>query len=250
MMDPEPMMGSADMTLTSFAHELFLMKSPFAGAAVECYRKVLAYGIRPTIALAFHAHEGGGAGSVVDNNLNWGAVRTPEDPNLAAGTTDGPKGPFVVYTDPVKSVEDWCKRIRGPKYINAPVSFDTVEQVCLRYAPFSDRNNPWAYAVAVGRMSQKWRETVSNFFFTETGFAVDAQLVDFWQECGGVGHPNESGSWLPGIGFPISNMMDAPDGDGSIQWFERGVLGVRKTGAHRWLRLQEHAGWERPDLAK
>lgn len=130
--------------------------STAAAVSADLYGICIEEGIDPAVALAFFAREStyGTAGICKEYNThNWGNVRTPEDKSLGR-TVETRAGQFATYSTWQAGLRDWCRRIKGPKYVGAGLV--TVEAILVKYAPSSDGNAPAAYAQAVRELVSKW----------------------------------------------------------------------------------------------
>jgi hypothetical protein len=130
--------------------------------ALEYYQLCRRYGINPAVALAFFEHESQcGTWGIAARTLNWGNVRTAEDPALAL---PGRVAGFAAYAAWLKSLEDWCKRMIGPKYRDPATGEPMLIPAALqKYAPGSDGNNPTKYAEIVLTNLKVWDQQSGGF---------------------------------------------------------------------------------------
>jgi len=125
------MLHKPEMTEAEFVE--ILSDSPAAGEARAMYRTLKAEGVSPAVLAGFFWVESkfGAVGVCRDHKTKSpGNVRTPEYERLASGMVDVPgKGRYAKYATWADGTEDWCHRIKGPKY--GATGLATVREVLL-----------------------------------------------------------------------------------------------------------------------
>jgi hypothetical protein len=157
-----PMKGASTISVPVALDVFYGYRSPILGeVGVQPLIAICnKYGLNFAIALAFceHEHRLGTVGIIKKYDLkNWGACRSAEDTTLSNGVVQTELGAFASYPSWSWSLEDWCKRIVGPKYAGSGLY--TVRQVLPKYAPVGDfSNNPDNYATTVLAQVDKWQK--------------------------------------------------------------------------------------------
>ncbi len=123
-------------------------RSPAQGSGALFYDLGVQYGIDPAYALAFYIQESSaGTKGVARFTHSIGNIRT----TLGYQNYEG----YRSYDSYAVGIEDWYKLIKA-LYVEQ-WQLTTPSAICVRYAPWSDGNNPAVYAANVSTLVDSWQ---------------------------------------------------------------------------------------------